>query len=318
MSVVSKATTLLRLLAQGDWLAIRSRWLYWTAPGRVRRHGGKPFVHRDPGFPAICHPDWPDSLGHFLNGEGDHWEISLLQRWLRAGDAAVDVGANTGLYSFALADSVGPQGQVLAVDADPFIVEKLRVAAALLGASQLRPLHAALADQTGSLTFYVRADRSVTTEQSLRPSDDLKDICTAVTIPALSLTDLVGRLDPGASLAAIKIDIEGAEAMAMQAVPSKFLTGDGPFWLVEINPGALARFGATPVDVTGRFCHEHFDRWVMPKHPISPPSGGLTIRPLAAQETFADSVYYNLLAIPRGPRWQPHRRAISSLLKCGK
>lgn len=315
MSGISRTLTALRLVVKGDWRTIRNRWYHYMAPGMVRRQGGKAFVHRFPGFPAVCHPDWPDSLAHFLNGEGDHWEISLLRRWLCPGDAALDVGANTGLYSFGLADRVGPQGQILAVDADPFIVEKLRSAATLLGVPQLRPIQAALGDQTGSLTFYVRTDRSVTTEQSLRPGDDLKAGCNPVTVPALTLTDLVGTLQRGVGPAAIKMDIEGAEAMALRAVPPNLLTSEGPFWLLEINPSALARFGATPADLVGSLSDEHFERWVMPKHPLSPTSSAQMLRPLNVHEAFTDSVYYNLLAVPRGPRWHEQRRAVSHFLR---
>lgn len=314
MSTVAKAATLLRLAARADWPTIRERWRHYTAPNRARRHGGRPFSHRDAGFPAVCHPDWPDSLAQFLSGGGDHWEMALLRRWLCPGDAAVDVGTNLGLYAFALADRVGPDGEVLAVDADLMIVEKLQVAARLLGARQLKPVQAAVADQSGSLTFYVRTDRSVTTEQSLQPSGELATGCTAVSTPALTVADLHNRLHRGESLAAVKVDIEGAEAMAFRAVPPPLLRSDGPFWIVEIHPAALARFRATPDEIVAWFPKDDFELWLMPKHPFDPVGSPSTLRPLTGSERFADSIYYNLLAVPRGRRWQQRRQDIADFL----
>ena len=314
MSTASKAMTLLRLMARGDWRAVRSRWLFNTAHWRARRHGGRPFVHRDMGFPGVCHPDWPDSLDQFSNLAGDHWEMKLLRSWLRPGDAAVDVGTNLGLYALAVGDRVGPQGRVLAVDADAFIIEKLRATVRLLGASQIEPVQAAVADQAGSLTFYVRTDRSITGEQSLHPGEGAREACTAVTTAALTLENLIRMLDRDASLALIKVDIEGAEAMAFRKVPPHLLTGDGPFWLVEIHPGALARFGAVPADIVGRFPRAGFELWLLPKHPLGPDSGAQPLRLLAESERFTDSLYYNLLAVPRGSRWQERRAAIKEFL----
>ena len=67
----------------------------------------------------------------------------------------------------------------------------------------------------------------------------------------------------------MKIDIEGAEACALTAVPALWLTGDGPLWIVEINPGALARFGASPSEVVRNFSAKAFDLQLLPKHPLS-------------------------------------------------
>ncbi|MFA6547016.1 MAG: FkbM family methyltransferase [Limisphaerales bacterium] len=314
MSIAAKAMTLLRLVARGDWQTVRSRWLYNTATRRAGRHGGKSFVHHDMGYPAVCHPDWVDSLDQFCNMAGDHWEAALLRDWLRPGDAAIDAGANLGLYSFALADRVGQQGRVLAVDADLFIIEKLRAAAQLLDATQIKPLHAAVADQTGTLTFYVRSDRFSTAEQSLVPSEGTRGACRAVATPALTIADLIRELDRQADLALIKVDIEGAEAMAFRTVPADLLREDGPFWLVEIHPGALARFGATPADIVKCFPMSSFELWLLPKHPLAHVTEPLKLRRLTESELFAESLYYNLLAVPRGQRWRERRLGLKKYL----
>ena len=314
MSALRKIMTVARLVARRDWHAIRGRWLINTATRRAARHGGKAFVHGDMGYPAVCHPDWVDSLDQFCTMAGDHWEAALLRDWLQPGDAVIDAGANLGLYSFALADRVGPQGRVLAVDADLFIIEKLKAAAELLGTAQITPLHAAVADQTGTLTFYVRSDRTATAEQSLVPLEVTMGACKAIPTPALTIGDLTRELGKRADLTLIKVEIEGAEAMAFRAVPAELLREDGPFWLVEINPGALARFGATPADIVKCFPKDRFELWLLPKHPLAHVTEQVTLRRLTDNESFAESVYYNLLAVPRGQRWRERRMAVKVYL----
>ncbi len=42
-----------------------------------------------------------------------------VEPFVKAGDTAADLGCHTGWYTFALAECVGPEGQVHAVDLDP-------------------------------------------------------------------------------------------------------------------------------------------------------------------------------------------------------
>lgn len=49
----------------------------------------------------------------------DHCEIDFLSRQLRPGDLFLDVGAHIGFYTLAASRRVGPDGLVLAFEADP-------------------------------------------------------------------------------------------------------------------------------------------------------------------------------------------------------
>lgn len=314
MIPLRKLSTCVRLLARLEFSAIHRRLLINTGQLRASRHRGNPFINRDLGFPAVCHPDWADSLSQFSSKEGDHWEMTLLRKWLSPGDTAVDLGTNLGLYSFAIADRVGSMGYVLAVDADPFITDKLNIAAALLGAHQINTLQAAVSDCDGTATFYVRCDGAITAEQSLMPPEVEKKASTAITSPTLTIDSLFRKLPNAAKISLIKIDIEGAEGLAFRAVPGSLLQENGPFWLVEINPEALRRFGDSPDDILKRFSPEHFELWLLPKHPLPHIHHPLKLRRLEAREDFGDSLYYNLFAIPRGKRWRDRRLAIRKFL----
>lgn len=299
MTVLSKARTAIRLLRQGN-LPLFRRQLYRTLCDlRIRWHFPHPFVHHLFGFPAVCHPDWVDSADQMHHPNLEVWETTVLRAWLDSGDCIIDVGANTGIYTFAAAAAVGRGGRVIAIDADPFIVERLRRAAGVLPAPQVEPVHAAICDQRGELAFFIRENRSLTGEQSLRPTAGQLALSREIRVPALTLTAIASRHAQPIRPAAVKIDIEGAESAALRSAPAQWLQEDGPLWIVEVNPGPLREFACSPEELIGYFAADRFDRWLLPKHPVAGTAPkGLRAVPDGYSD-FGDAAYYNLIAVPR-------------------
>lgn len=302
MNLPGKFLSALKLLVRFDFATLGRQWRFNQGQFLLRRHGATPFVHQRLGFPAVCHPDWPDSTDQYCLNAGDHWEYQLLAQWLEPGDQFLDLGANLGLYSFAALPAVGPGGQVVAVDAAPYVVEKLQLSARLLGAANLQMVQTAVTDRSGEISFYVCPSGFITGEQSLRPPASLLGQSVQVTVPATTLLDLQRTRALDDRLSVVKIDIEGAEGPALRTVPPDWLTPDGPLWMVEINPGALARFEVTPQEILAHFPTGHFASWLLPKHPYDPKVEPRP-RPVNAATQFDDSIYYNFFAIPRGRRW---------------
>ena len=311
---MSKLGTLARLVAARDWAVLRHQWMINTSRVRVLLHRGRPFVYRDLAFPAVCFPEWPDSLDAFLTCSGDRWEFDLMHRWLRREDSVLDVGASLGQYSCAALHALSGSGTVVAVDADPYIVERLDQASALLRCNILAAVHAAVTDRKGTANFYVRTDRTVTAMQSLRPDAVQAAASQRICVPARTLRSLQEQFFPHSSPALVKVDIEGAEAAALSGAPTQWLGEQGPLWIVEIFPQALALFGSAPREVAGLFSPGSFDRYLLPKHPLRA-GAGTDLRPYRHAEEFDDSLYYNLIAVPRGERWSVRRIQLDSLLK---
>ena len=314
MNILSKVSTLGRLVRSGAWSTIRLRLLMLIAGWRLRLHEGKPFVNRDLGFRAVCHPDWPESRTQFLGSVGDRFEFTIIRKWLHPGDWFVDAGANKGLFSFAALSAIGRTGGVLAIDADEFACQKFKSAVALLGAENASALHAALTDAVGSITFYVSERHTGSEMQSIHPTEGaLRDGMQAVTVPTVDLRTVAARDLRGVDPVLIKMDIEGAETAALRGVPGHWLSVDGPLWMVEVNPGCLPAFGSSARELCDLFRPEDFDRWLLPKHPVTA-TASTAIRRLTDAETFQDSAYYNLLAVPRGQRWRDRRLSVSDYL----
>lgn len=289
--------TMASLALRGRFALLRDRAVIAARRLRLRRQGSQPFIYRREGHREVCHPDWHLSREHYCHvGREDSLEFMLLRHWLQPGDVFLDLGANLGAFGFAALRSVGRTGRVVAVDADPFACGKLQVAFGLLGADSSRCVHAALMHQAGEATFHVCTDGVRSDIQSLRPDPTAQTKgMRPVTVPALTLSGLSDAELRGVKPAMVKLDIEGAEQMALSACPAAWLGPEGPMWLVELNPSCLAEFGATPAEVAGFFAGG-FDRWLVPKYPRP---GAAGMRPLCAHEAFSDALFYNMAALPR-------------------
>jgi FkbM family methyltransferase len=314
VSLLKKFRTATRLVATGQFAIGVRQWRQNISARRLRREGSRPFVYRRHGFRAVCHPEWPDSTARFCDFETDAQEVELLRAWLEPGDVMVDVGANLGFYTFAAAHAVGTRGQVIAIDADPTIVDRMKLAATLLGATQIRPVHAAVTDRPGQLTFYVRRDGFGTGMQSLRPSNEERTASDEITVPALTLQHISDAHALAGKVRSIKLDIEGAEELACAGAPAELFSADGPLWVVEINPSTLGQFNTSARALTGRFPAAAFERFLLPQHPHDTSQAGIPRRLDDANE-FIDAAYYNLIAIPRDHRWAGRRARLPQWLR---
>ncbi|MDD4122559.1 MAG: hypothetical protein PHE94_06735 [Eubacteriales bacterium] len=133
MNLLKKLLTALRLFARLDFARLRRQWKYNKGQFILRRRGSVPFVHNTAGHRLVCFPDQPDSVTQYLEGGDDPWELALLRRWLQPGDGFVDAGANLGLYSHAMAGHFRGTIQVLALEASPDLVARLKLGTQLLG-----------------------------------------------------------------------------------------------------------------------------------------------------------------------------------------
>lgn len=133
------------------------------------------------------------------------YEVGLDDEYGTADDiqanTIVDLGAHVGLATLRLL-SAHPNARVIAVEADPALIPRLRKNVAGL---PVTVVHAAVCNREGEQVFY-RSDRS-SWGNSL---DRTLPYQTAVRVPALSLSSLlesegVERVD------LLKVDVEGAE-----------------------------------------------------------------------------------------------------------
>jgi FkbM family methyltransferase len=160
----------------------------------------------------------PDARLQYLKyGEGafDAALLRLASEQVRNDSVIWDIGANCGVFAFAAA-SIAIEGEVLAVEADPWLSGLLSKSAGLQENAHLKVkvLSAAISDRIGKSTFLIanrgRASNSLEESQGRSQASGSRE---RIEVPVLTLDSL---LDKYSRPTVIKIDIEGAEGAAMR------------------------------------------------------------------------------------------------------
>jgi FkbM family methyltransferase len=190
-----------------------------------------------------CYPDsQAAALALYTGGWSDWHEMGFLRHYLRVGDAFLDVGANVGVYSLLASWLVGDAGRVDAFEPTPETLERLRENLVLSGARNVHVYALAVSDRAGSVQFVTGGDAL---NRLAAAGDDLRDkqSCAGlqlIEVPCVLLDEHVAdhRYAMG------KIDIEGAEPLALRGARRMLAAANPPVWLLEMN-GRLRQFGYT-------------------------------------------------------------------------
>ncbi|MEO6222979.1 MAG: FkbM family methyltransferase [Vicinamibacterales bacterium] len=135
---------------------------------------------------------------------------SLAREFVQSRSVVWDVGANVGLFAFSAAHHAGPDGRVVAFEADAWLVQLLRRSAAIQPASAARVevIPVAVASACDVRTFHLSSRSRATNSLSGYGSSDAGSVREEQTVPAISL-DWFAERRPVPDV--IKIDVEGAE-----------------------------------------------------------------------------------------------------------
>jgi FkbM family methyltransferase len=159
--------------------------------------------------------------------------IAKLQAYVSKGACVIDVGANVGFFTLRFAHWVGPQGRVIAIEPeDVNFVELTRRISAKNLSNRIAAHHAAADRTKGEARLVVNKDH---------PGDhQLGD--DGIPVHTVTLDGLVAS--EGRAPALIKIDVQGAE-MRVLAGAETVLKLHRPVLFIEVDPGALDRFGTS-------------------------------------------------------------------------
>ena len=179
--------------------------------------------------------------------------MALAKELVRPGAVVWAIGANVGLFALAAAFAAGSEGQVLAVEADPWV-------AGLLGrsAERLPPSHApitvvqaAVCDRSGRVDLAISSRSRAATHLAEVQGTLLAGRASRVeSVSCLAFDDLL-LSHPGPSV--LKIDVESAEVLVLRGA-GKVLKLQ-PIVLCEVECGNVAAVS----DALHRQGYELFD-----------------------------------------------------------
>lgn len=175
-------------------------------------------------------------------GEYEPMTSLILQRGLKPGMVVVDIGAHIGHYTLLSAAAVGRRGQVYSFEPHPANFENLITNIATVGYSNVSAYPYAVADVEGETLLY--ADPQDSGVHSIYPrTSDAEQFRVRVVALAPFLKGLgVLHVD------AVKMDIEGAEPLAVEGMKALIETGRVGVLIVEFAPQNLRRGGREPAE----------------------------------------------------------------------
>lgn len=174
----------------------------------------------------------------------ESFETSIVQKLVKKGMTVVDIGANIGFYTLQLAKLVGPGGRVYAFEPDP---ENFRLLKKNLQTNRIKnvlPIKKAVSNSTGRVRLYLceehHGNHKIYDEGTGR---------TTISIPSVALDDFCGnKIRPDF----IKMDIEGAEYLAICGMKKILSRSPRLILISEFAPEAVKKCGNSPAE----FLHE--------------------------------------------------------------
>ena len=169
--------------------------------------------------------------GFLLRGEFESSELLSAIEAARPGTVAVDVGANVGLFTLALATRVGLKGCVIAIDPLEENVARIEAGASLNRLGNVRTACcAAGSSEPGTMQLYLAADSAFTSSE--KPKEGGTGVGTRTV--AQRTLDSLWRSNGSPLVTFVKIDVEGAEFSVLQGARD-LLSICAPVLLVEAN-----------------------------------------------------------------------------------
>jgi len=172
----------------------------------------------------------------------ENFESTLLKKFCRPGMRVIDVGANIGFYTLTAAHLVGENGSVLAFEPEHSNFKMLQQNLSANSYSFVTPVEAAISDKTEKICLF----RSNAHYGDHRIYQHSKDQQGTALVQAYALDDF---LDPSQTVDIIKMDIQGAEGLALLGMTRLLERSQDIKIFMEFWPEGLLQTGNSPQNI---------------------------------------------------------------------
>ena len=213
-----------------------NRVLLKLIPGEITIDGVKLYLNPcDPVLsPAVA-------LGVYEN-----YEMEIFRCFCKVGATVVDIGANVGLYTSIAAAQVGRGGTVIAIEPHPESYQYLEKTVRGNNLTQVRTFRIAAGDSTRTVSLFLTAGNKADSRIYDDTGQRQKILTPMVDLDRLLADNEITKVD------VIKIDIQGAEALALRGMSRTLADNPHIVIFTEFWPWGIEQTGLSPVDFLRR------------------------------------------------------------------
>jgi len=165
-------------------------------------------------------------------------ETRWVRSTLKAGDTAIDIGANCGWYTSLFSQLCGANGRVIAVDANPHLSSRLQQCIQSNRIENVEVICAGASNCEGEIKLYIPPYGNEDATMAIVEG------WTEVIVPLVTLDrELMKRNVEKIRL--VKIDVEGHELKVLQGMKSFLSAGRVEYLLMEFNDYWLRQQGTS-------------------------------------------------------------------------
>jgi FkbM family methyltransferase len=188
-------------------------------------------------------------LAGLRSGGYERYTKELICASLAPGTTVIDGGSHIGYFAQLAARYEPGLAKLIAFEPDPYNFAALRFNVARLDRHNVQARHSALADRTGAATFHVSSG-TISSSLFRRPQRQAAAPTTwrEVRVGVSTVDVELGELREPLKVVA-KLDLEGAEPLALQGMQRTLETASSATLVVEVNPPALGDGGSSPPEL---------------------------------------------------------------------
>jgi FkbM family methyltransferase len=231
------------------------RWM-WFGGNVIDVQGAKMYIELSDPNPAIRRT----FQAYLLNLVHERATTSLFQKIVHRGDVVLDLGANLGYFTLLAAQAVGPQGRVFSFEPEPKNFQYLKKNIEINEFNHVTVCQAAVSDKNDRtklfLCPYDSGHHTIDRIDGIRAMARGRPyVSETIEIETVRMDDFL-RKNGIAKVDVIKMDVEGAEALALEGMPS-VLSQDDVKIFMEFFPLLIEKMGGNPFKCIERLLNEY-------------------------------------------------------------